>query len=304
MKVVVSGGTGFVGRRVCAGFLRSGYEVRVTTRDVDGGRSKVPPPVELVHPRSPEGWADAVRGCTAVVNLAGESIADGRWTPGRKRALQRSRIATTGSLVDACAAVPAEERPSVFVSASAVGYYGARGAEPLDETAAPGDDFLARLCVAWEAEASRAAELGMRVVLTRIGLVLAEGGGVLEKMATPYRMFVGGPIGSGKQWLSWVHMQDVVALLVDAVVNERMSGPVNVTAPDARTMAEFSRAFGAALRRPSWIPVPAFAVRLALGEMAEMLLTGQRAVPAAADKAGYRFRYRSLGDALAEILHR
>lgn len=304
MKVVVSGGTGFVGRRVCAGLLRAGYEVRVTTRNVESARSKVPPPVECVHPKGPEGWADAVRGCGAVMNLAGESIAEGRWTPGRKKALQRSRVATTGSLVDACAAVPENERPAVFVSASAVGYYGPRGNEPLDETAPPGDDFLARLCVAWEAEAVRAEELGIRVVRARIGLVLGEGGGVIEKMAVPFRMFVGGPIGSGKQVLSWVHMQDVVALLVDAVSNERMVGPVNVTAPDARTMAEFSRAFGAALRRPSWIPVPSFAVRLALGEMAEMLLTGQRAVPTAADQAGYRFRYRSLGDALAEILHR
>lgn len=302
MKVVVSGGTGFVGRPLCSALLRAGHEVRVTTRDVEAARKRLPPPVDLVHPGSPEGWADAVRGCDAVINLAGESIADGRWTPGRKKALQRSRVATTRSLVDGCAAV--DERPSVFISASAVGYYGPHGDEPLDESAAAGHDFLAQLCVAWEAEASRAAGFGMRLVQPRIGVVLGEGGGALERMIVPFNMFVGGPIGDGKQWLSWVHRQDVVALLVDAVTNERMRGPVNLVAPDARSMADFSRAVGAALRRPSWIPVPAFALRLALGEMAEMLLTGQRVVPAAAEAAGYRFRYRSLGDALAEILHR
>jgi hypothetical protein len=243
-----------------------------------------------------------VNGCDAVINLAGESIAEGRWTPGRKRALRRSRIATTRSLVDACALV--SHRPSVFVSASAVGYYGPSGNEKLDESAPPGDDFLARLCVDWEAEASEVSELGVRLVLPRIGVILGEGGGAVERMAIPFQMFLGGPIGSGKQWLSWVHKQDVVALLVDSLTNDRMVGPINVAAPDARTMADFSRALGAAMRRPSWIPIPSFAVRLALGEMAEMLLTGQRVVPAGAEVAGYRFRYRSLGDALAEILHR
>lgn len=303
MRVVVSGGTGFVGRTLCAALVRAGHEVRVTTRDLEGARRRLPPPVDLVHPSGPEGWADAVRGAEAVVNLAGESIADGRWTPGRKNALQRSRVATTRSLVEACRAV--EKPPSVFVSASAVGYYGPRGDEKIDETTAPGDDFLARLCVAWEAEAERVREIdGVRLVIPRIGIVLGAGGGALERMVIPFNLFVGGPIGSGKQWLSWVHRQDVVALLVDALTNERMQGPINVAAPDARTMADFSRSLGAALRRPSWIPVPSFALRLALGEMAEMLLTGQRCTPTAAEAAGYRFRYRSLGDALAEILHR
>ncbi len=291
-----------MGRPLCSALLRAGHEVRLTTRDAEGARRTAPSAVDVVHPGSPEGWADAVRGCDAVINLAGESIADGRWTPGRKSALQRSRVATTRSLVDACGAV--EERPSVFISASAVGYYGSRGGEMLDETAPPGDDFLARLCVAWEQEASRATGFGMRLVVPRLGVVLAAGGGALERMVVPFQMFVGGPVGSGDQWLSWVHRQDVVALLLDALTNERMVGPVNLVAPDARTMSDFSRALGAAMRRPSWIPVPSFVMRLALGEMAEMLLTGQRAVPAAAEAAGYRFLYRSLGDALAEILHR
>lgn len=302
MKVLVSGGTGFVGRALCPGLLRAGHQVRVTTRNVEAAARRMPSAVELVHPASTQEWADAVSGCGAVVNLAGESIAEGRWTPSRKRALHRSRVATTRSLVDACGT--AGDPPRVFVSASAVGYYGPHGDEKLDESTPPGEDFLARLCVDWEAEATRVRELGLRLVLARIGVVLGAGGGALERMTVPFKLFVGGPIGTGKQWLSWVHVQDVVALLIDALTNERMSGPVNVVAPDARTMGDFSRALGAALRRPSWIPVPAFALRLALGEMAEMLLTGQRVVPAAAEAAGYRFRYRSLGDALAEILHR
>lgn len=302
MRILISGGTGFLGRPLCGALVRAGHEVRVTTRNLEAARRRLPPPIDLIHPQAPEGWQAAVRGADAVINLAGESIADGRWTPGRKEALRRSRVATTSSLVDACTAV--DERPRVFISASAVGYYGATGDEPLDESAPAGDDFLAQLCVAWESEARRAEGLGMRLVIPRIGVVLGEGGGALERMVLPFRMFVGGPMGSGKQWLSWVHRQDVISILIEALTNEKMSGPVNAVAPDPRTMSDFSKALGAALRRPSWIPVPAFALRLGLGEMAEMLLTGQRVVPAAAEAAGYRFHYRSLGDALAEILHR
>ena len=302
MKVLVSGGSGFIGRSLCPALLRAGHDVRVTTRDVERAARRLPREVELVHPRGSQGWADAVGGCDAVINLAGESIAEGRWTPMRKRALRRSRLVTTRSLVDACAAV--DRGPSVFVSVSAVGYYGPRGDERLAEDAPPGEDFLARLCVDWEAEASRAAGLGMRLVLPRLGVVLGDHGGALERMVVPFRLFVGGPVGSGRQWLSWVHRSDVIALLVDALDNERMTGPLNLAAPDARRMKDFSRALGAALRRPSWIPVPSPVLRLMLGEMAEMLLHGQRVVPAAAEAAGYRFRYRTLGDALAEILHR
>lgn len=302
MRILIPGGSGYVGRFLCPELVRAGHEVRVTTRDPDRAARRLPGPVEFVHPRNPDEWAQAARGSDAVINLAGESIAEGRWTPTRKRALQRSRVATTRSLVDACAGL--DERPAVFVSASAVGYYGPHGDEKLDESAPAGDDFLARLCVAWEAEAARAASLGMRVVLPRIGVVLGDHGGALERMVLPFRLFVGGPLGSGQQWLSWVHRSDVVAFLIDALTNDRMSGPINLVAPDARRMSDFSRALGAALRRPSWIPTPGWALRAGLGEMADMLLTGQRVVPAAAEAAGYRFRYRSLGDALAEILHR
>lgn len=302
MKVLVSGGTGFIGRSLAPVLIRSGHEVRVTTRNVERARAQLGSEVEFVHPGDAGQWVEAVRGCDAVVNLAGESIAAGRWTPARKEALQRSRLATTASLLDGCAGL--EERPRVFVSASGVGYYGACGDEKLDEQAPAGDDFLARLCVDWEAESARARELGMRLVQPRIGPVLGEGGGFLEKVMLPFRLFAGGPVGNGKQWLSWIHIHDMVGLLCFALTEERLSGPVNAVAPDARTMAEFSRALGAAMRRPSWIPVPGIALKIMLGEMSEMMLTGQRAIPAAAEEAGYRFRYRSLGDALAEILHR
>ena len=302
MRVLVSGATGLVGSALCRALLGNGYEVRITSRNVDAARRELPPEVEATHPHSANDWTEAARGCDAVINLAGESIAAGRWTGARKKALRRSRLATTASLVDACAALP--QPPSVFVSASAVGYYGPCDDEILDESSPAGKDFLAELCVDWEAEAARVQSLGTRLVLARFGVVLAEGGGALERMVAPFRFYAGGPLGSGRQWLSWVHLYDAVGILCEALTNERLEGPVNVVAPDARTMGEVSRALGAALRRPSWIPVPGVALRVALGEMADMLLTGQHVVPAAAERAGYRFRYRSLGDALAELLHR
>ena len=271
MKILVSGGTGFIGRSLVPVLIRGGHEVRVTTRDVDRARAQLGPEVELVHPGDPDQWVEAVQGCDAIVNLAGESIAGGRWTAARKEGLRRSRLATTASLLDACAA--AAHRPSVFISASGIGYYGPCGDEKLDETAPAGDDFLARLCVDWEGEANRGNDLGMRVVQLRIGPVLGDSGGFLEKMMLPFRLFAGGPVGSGKQWLSWIHVQDVVGLIGFALNNNQMTGPVNAAAPDARTMAEFSRALGAAMRRPSWIPVPGFALKIMLGEMSEMMLT-------------------------------
>ncbi len=302
MNIVITGGTGFVGRPLCATLVRAGHRVRVTSRAPARAASQLPGEIEVVRPSSAGAWVEAMRGADAVINLAGESIADGRWTARRKQALRQSRILMTRSIVDACRDLGSP--PPVLVSASAIGYYGPHGDELIDETAPPGSDFLAQLCVDWESEALRAAEFGMRVVLPRIGVVLGDGGGALQRMVPPFRAFVGGPLGNGRQWMSWVHRLDVVALLVEAIENERMFGPINATAPDPRTMRDFSRALGAALRRPSWIPVPALALRIALGEMAGMLLTGQRVVPAAAEAAGFRFCYPILGDALAEILHR
>ncbi len=232
----------------------------------------------------------------AIVNLAGESIASGRWTAARKAAIRSSRVEATRALVDAAAA--ASPRPKVLVNASAIGYYGAHGDEPLDETAAPGADFLARVCVEWEAEARRAEALGLRVVLLRLGVVLAPDGGALSAMLLPFRAGLGGAIGGGRQWMSWVHRDDVVGLLREAVGNAEYAGPVNATSPNPVTNRDFTRALGRALHRPTVLPVPGIGLRLLLGEMATMLLTGQRVLPKAAERLGYAWQQPELPAAL------
>ena len=283
MRVLVTGGTGFIGTPVCRALRAAGHAVTVVTRDPGRLQSGA------------VGWdrvGEAVRSADALVNLAGEPIAVARWTAAQKERIRDSRVAATRRLVDAAAA--AATRPPTLVNASAVGYYGPRGDEPLDESAPPGEGFLADVCRAWEAEAERAETLGMRVVRLRIGMVLGPGGGALARMQGPFRAFVGGPLGDGRQWMSWIHVDDVVGLVLEAIGSERYHGPVNGTAPRPVTNREFSATLGRALSRPSWLPAPAFALRLAFGEMAEMLLAGQRVVPRAAERAGYRWRYSEL----------
>lgn len=298
MKILVTGGTGFIGTRLLPMLVDAGHEVRVLTRRPGPARGSIE---QVAMPACDDGarWRDAIAGCEAVVNLAGESVAGGRWTEARKRAIRDSRIGTTRALVEACRG--AATRPRVLVSGSAVGFYGPRGDEELDETAPAGDDFLARVCIDWEAEAHRADDL-LRVVCARIGVVLGPGGGALERMVTPFRMFAGGPLGSGRQWMSWIHLDDVCGLLVHALGAESIRGAMNATAPGPRTMKELAATLGAAMGRPSWAPVPAFALKLALGEMSEMLLTGQRVLPRVALAAGYRFRYPELDAALRAAL--
>jgi uncharacterized protein len=297
MKLVVSGGTGFLGAPLCETWAEEGHDVRILTRSLAPGQSQhdsgtgVPGITRM-------GWrADGdvstlvpiLEGADAVVHLAGESVADGRWTAARKRALQSSRIDTTRHLVQAigkCARPPA-----VLVSGSAVGYYGDRGAEPVTEASAPGQDFLARLCVEWESEAERAAAAGVRVVLLRTGIALERSGGALAKMMLPFRLFVGGRIGSGRQWVPWIHRLDWVEMVRWIVDTPQVRGAVNATAPHPVTNAEFTRALARALKRPALFPAPGFALRIALGEMAESLLTGQRAIPAVAKAGGFHFRY-------------
>jgi hypothetical protein len=251
------------------------------------------------------GWEqvpDAVRAADAIVNLAGEPIADGRWTPLRKERIRESRVSATRTLVDAV--VESSSRPSVLVSASAVGFYGSRGDEPLDETSEPGTGFLAGVCQAWEQEAMRAEPLGLRVVRLRIGVVLANDGGALGRMLPLFRVFLGGPLGSGRQWMSWIHRDDVVGLVLAALGSTRLRGAVNATAPQPVTNREFAEALGRALGRPALLRAPALALRLGLGEMADMLLTGQRVFPAAAERGGYRWRFAELGRALRAVTRR
>jgi uncharacterized protein len=287
MRVLVTGGTGLVGRPACDALRAAGHAVTVVSREP--GRV----------PGRAIGWdglGAALPETDAIVNLAGDPIAGGRWTAARKAEIRRSRIEATRALVDAIAT--AEPRPKVLVSASAVGYYGDRGDEPLDETASPGRDFLARVCVDWEAEARRAEDLDVRVVRLRLGVVLAPDGGALSAMLLPFRAGLGGRLGSGKQWMSWVYRDDVVGLIRDAVANDAYVGPVNATSPNPVTNADFTHALGRALGRPTLLPAPAIGLHLLLGEMATMLLAGQRVLPTVAQRLGYAWRQPELPAAL------
>jgi uncharacterized protein len=298
-RVVVSGATGLVGRRLVAALAERGVAVRALTRHPGEGRLPGAESVgwDGVHP-----GAEALAGCDAVVHLAGEPVFGGRPTPERRRRIRASRIDSSRALAAAIAALPGAMRPRALVCASAVGYYGSRGEERLDEAAAPGDGFLARVCVDWEAAAREAEPLGVRVVCLRIGIVLAREGGALPRMALPFRVGLGGRLGDGRQWVPWVHVDDLVGLAVAALADEAWSGPVNATAPEPVRNAELASALGRALHRPALLPVPALAIRLALGELAGELLDSRRVLPRAALARGFAFRYERIGDALAAEL--
>ena len=310
MKVFVTGGTGLVGRRLVGRLLDRGDEVLLLTRDRQNAESvglKEGPRLSLVKGDPAfigSAWREAVPECDAVVNLAGENIFGKRWTDEHKKKLRDSRIGSTRNVVAAIGWAASALRPKVLVSASAIGYYGPReGDETLTEDAHPGDDFLARLCIDWEEAARGASAYGTRVVVLRIGVVLDQSGGALAQMVPPFKMFVGGPIGSGKQWFSWVHVDDVVGLIVHALDNAGVRGPLNATAPEPVRAGEFAQALGRVLGRPAWFKVPRFALRLKLGEVADVVASGQRVAPAAALRHGFAFRYEKVSDALdAELL--
>lgn len=249
-------------------------------------------------PREPAP-AHALAGRDAVVNLAGEPI-DQRWTSAARRAIRDSRVAGTRNLVAGLR--ECEPRPRTLASASGVNYYGPRGEEPLDEDAPPGDGFLAEVCVAWEEQAAQASALGVRVARLRTGVVLAPGGGALQRMVLPFRLGLGGPVAGGRQYMSWIHIDDHVAMLLAALEDERFSGAVNATAPQPVSNREFARTLARVLRRPALLPVPRLALRGALGEMSEVLTTGQRALPAKALVAGFEFRHPTLDGALRSVL--
>lgn len=313
MLVVVTGGTGLIGTALCRRLVEQGHDVVVLTRRpgaaVPAGVRVVPWTAEPVEGAGEEGvpgearpaWWEAVDGADAVVNLAGESIAARRWSPAQKERILQSRLRATRALVQAMAA--ARRPPRLMLSGSAVGYYGPRGDEIVTETAGPGTDFLSRVCVAWEEEARRAEALGIRVACLRTGLVLAREGGALPRLVLPFRLFAGGPMGSGRQWMPWIHLDDLVELILFLLSREDAAGPYNGTAPEPVTSREFARILGRVLGRPAWIPAPAPALRLVLGEMADaLLLSGQRAVPERALAAGFRFRHPELEDALRDLL--
>ncbi len=293
MQVLVTGGSGFIGGALCARLQADGHAVTVLTRDPTRTAR------DVAGVRAVATLAD-VSGIDAVVNLAGEPLADGRWTDARKQAFRDSRLDTTRALLAWMAQQPT--RPAVLVSGSAIGYYGPRGDNRLDESAAPAEDFAARLCRDWEDAAREAEPLGVRVCTVRIGVVLHPDGGALAKMLPPFRLGAGGPMGSGKQWMSWITRGDLVSLIVFLLGDGTASGAYNGTAPEPVRNEDFASALGAALHRPTMIRTPAFALKALFGEMSSLLLSGQRVVPARAQAAGFAFAHPTLDAALASLL--
>ena len=299
MRVAVTGATGTIGQALVAALVARGDSVVALSRDKGQAQRKLATGVEVVEweePSSSPAPAQALAGADGVVHLLGEPVAQ-RWSDSARAEIRDSRVRGTRNLVDGLRA--ADPRPRVLVSQSASGYYGPRGDERVDERepAATGD-FLADVVVAWEAEARRAEELGVRVALMRTGVVLSEGGGALEKMLPPFKLGVGGPVAGGRQFVPWVHVDDVVGALLFALDTDGASGPVNVAAPEPVTNAQLSKALGRVLRRPAFMPVPGFAVRTLYGEMASIVTSGVRMVPRRLDELGYEFRRPDLEDAL------
>jgi len=300
MKVVIAGGTGFLGGPLTTSLLRDQHEVIILTRGQQARIAAGAQGVSWDPNGEPGPWAAAIDGAHVVVNLAGESIAGKRWTAAQKARILDSRVRATRSLVAAIGGATAP--PAVFVSGSAVGYYGPRGDEPATEQAPAGHDFLAQVCERWEAEAMRAAGRPTRVACIRTGIVLEKDGGALPEMLPPFRVGAGGPVGSGRQYWPWIHRDDWIALVRWVIDTPAASGAINATGPHPVTNAVFARALGRAMHRPAFLPAPAFALKLLLGEMAEaLLLSGQNAVPAKATRAGFQFRYNTVDDALRAI---
>jgi uncharacterized protein len=305
MRVAVTGATGMIGARLVRALGARGDEVTALSRDAARARATLGVAAETwADPKAEQPPLDALRGRDGVVHLLGEVIAQ-RWTDEVKREIRESRVLSTRNLVDALGELDRGECPRVLVSGSGAGWYGHRGDERLDESAPePGDDFLAQLSADWEAEARRAEALGVRVVLNRTGVVLSESGGVLEKMLPFFKAGIGGPVAGGRQYVPWVHVDDVVGATIFALEHDEASGPVNVTAPEPVTNKELSKALGRVLRRPAFALVPALAVKTLYGEMADIVITGQRAVPGQLTELGYVFEQPELEPALRDATGR
>ena len=308
MRIVIAGGTGFLGGPLAEGYAEEGHDVRVLTRGLKPGESRHDPGTGVPgvtrvgwSPDAGGAWESVIDGADAVVNLAGAGIAEGRWTPQRKALLHDSRIISTKTL--AAAIQKAARPPAVFVSGSGTGYYGASLSDDVKTESSPaGDDFLARLCVDWEAEAARAASPATRVATLRTAMVIERRGGALQRLVTPFRFFAGGPVGSGRQYVSWIHRIDWIEMVRWIIDTPAVSGAVNASAPSPVTNRQFARALGRALHRPALVPTPGFPLRIALGEMADALvLTGQRVVPQRALSHGFHFRYPEIDRAFRGI---
>lgn len=300
MKVLITGATGLIGRSLCGSLSEDGHTVVALSRSPETTCGLAAAELHKWDPRSAQFPAQALAGIDAVVHLAGEPIVARRWTEDQKKLIRDSRVLTTRTLVEAFHSL--DSRPAVFICGSAVGFYGDRGDEPLIESAPVGSGFLSEVCQEWESEAARASELGVRVVEVRTGVVLSTDGGALPKMLAPFKLGLGGRLGSGKQWFPWIHIKDIVGIFRHAMLIPSVEGPLNGAAPEAATNADFTRELARALHRPAFLPVPELALRALMGEMAQALLGSQRVVPRAALESKYEFHYPLLSGALESLL--
>lgn len=300
MKVAITGATGFVGSRLVEQLQAQGHQPLIFTRNRDAAL-KAFPNVEVVAytPTESGDWQNAIAGCDGVVNLTGEPIAESRWTPQQKQKILDSRQLSTRKIVEAIA--KANPKPKVLVNASAIGYYGTSETATFDETSPSGNDFLAEVCRTWEAEAQKVKETDVRLVILRLGIVLGNGG-ALAKMIPPFKLFAGGPLGTGNQWFSWIHRDDLVNLILSALTRSDIEGVLNATAPNPVRMSELCQTLGETLNRPSWLPVPGFALEALLGEGAQVVLEGQQVLPKRTTNYGFEYQYPNLKQALAEIV--
>ena len=302
MRIVVSGATGFVGSRLSELLRQADHQVVALSRNAESARSKVPS-LDAAHawsPLSEAAPAAAFEGADAVVHLAGETVV-GRWTQAKRDAIRETRVTGTRNLVNGLRDVPS--KPSILVAASAIGFYGDRADEELTETSASGDDFLSEVSREWEAEASKAEELGIKVAHVRIGVVLAEGGGALDAMLTPFKLGAGGPLGSGRQWWSWIHRDDLCGLILH-LIERGESGVYNATAPHPMRQKDFARVLGRVLHRPSFMPAPAFALKIVLGGFATELLSSKKVLPRTTQATGFSYQFAELEPALRQALRR
>ena len=305
MKVLIAGGSGYIGRHLSSSLIRDGHQVVILSRRP--AQPGAGPGVRTVtwDARSANGpWVSELNDADAVVNLAGTSIGSWPWTRRRMAELLSSRLGPTTSIVQAIERTPPEHRPKVLVSASGIDYYGDRGDEVVTEESSPGDSFLAHLTQQWEAAAAKAEPLGVRVVRIRTAMVFGRGAPAFALLVLPFRIFAGGPLGNGRQWFTWIHVDDLVGLYRQAIEDGRLTGPVNAVAPDIRSERELAREIGQVLHRPAIIPAPAFVLRLVLGKESQLLLDGRHALPAKAQSAGFQFQLGSLRQALEDALNR
>ncbi len=302
MKILVTGATGLIGKRLCSRLISEAHEIVILSRRPENVLISKQVKAFGWNPEKSAPPAEALEGIDAVVHLAGEPVAAARWTEEQKRKIRDSRVLGTKNLVDGLR--KAATRPEVLVSGSAVGIYGSRGDENLPESAAPGTGFLVDICREWEAAADEAEALGIRVAQVRIGVVLSQEGGALEKMLLPFKLGMGGRLSSGRQWFPWIHIDDIVGILHLAIFNQRLKGPVNGVAPGIVTNADFTKQLAGELSRPVFLPVPEFALRILMGEMANVVLASQRVIPAVAMQAGYRFAFPELREALHNLLRK